>query len=157
MNTTILFNATPLSFGSTYYVESVCSKYITDLNQYLFYIALLNLLYFLIIRRILNMIPDIDIKIAHINIDSIFENVIILSNVFICGYYIIFNYNTFIMNNLIMILFIVKVLLSVTILIMIYANKDILIKIFSYAKENIKESQEEKQNENEQESKDTKQ
>lgn len=149
MNTTILMpNMTSLPIGSVNYVESICSKYVTDLSLYLFYIALFNLIYFIIIRRILNIIPDINIKIAKININNIFENIIILSNVFICGYYIIFNYNSFVIDNLKMIWFITKIILTTSILIIIYFNRNYIISLYNILYNEAKKNNEEKQNDN---------
>lgn len=132
MNEQILNN---ISLYGTYQIEEICSKYVTNLNQYLFYLALFNLLYFLIILRILNKIPDLNLKIIKINLNNVFETIVILCNVFISAYYLIFNYNSFIINNLKIIWFIVKIILIITIILLITFNWDKLLKIIEKMKD----------------------
>lgn len=131
-------NLTPIIYPSGY-IEKICLNYINQINFMFIKIAILNLFYFLILRRIFYKIPTLKFKYFHIDLSEVLETVILLGNVSIIAYFLIFNYNALVFENLDIIWFIVKIIVFIIIILFLLSNKEKLKLLWEYLKNNYKE------------------
>jgi len=128
------------------YIEDICSNYVQYMDVLFFKLAILNLTYFLILGWLFKKIPKLHISIFTIDFKDILDSVIIFANVFIAGYYIIFNYKDFIFSNLRYIKIIVYTVLFIVIAFTVYLNRKSLKDLMEYIKKEYKKEQENERN-----------
>jgi len=113
----------------TGYIEKVCSDYLIGFNNLVLKIIILNILYFMFLKHLVSKIKPIgNEKFFIINFSLILETIVIMGNITLGLYYLIFNYNIFIFNNLNTIKWIVIIIIILIVLYYLIFNWKRLIK-----------------------------